>query len=390
MEISAQQTLQRPILAILTMDDEVEQFRGNRNNFIDLIRTGYEMGVSVCVITVKDLKPRNKRMIGHIYNVETNTWSQQWIATPHVIYNRIPNRQDEARPEVQLTLQACLKNPHIRLFNPMFFNKWTLFEWLNNARTTAKYIPITRKMTNCAELETVLKTYPTVYLKPIRGKAGKGIMKLQRAYLRQLRKPEFRLSVQETKGSLIIKSTTLSQLWNKVQEQMEDDEEYIIQQGITLSRYKRRPFDLRVLVQKNAKGEWDLTGIGARLAGKLSITTHVPRGGSIDDPEKLLASGFGIEGARKILVRTKKASLAIARQIEKKSGHLLGEMSMDLGIDTGGNIWFFEANSKPMKFDEPPIRKKSLERIIHYSLHLIRLKHAKTSATTSNTTATVF
>lgn len=381
MEISAKQTLQRPILAILTMDDEVEQFRGNRNNFIDLIRTGYEMGVSVCVITVKDLKPRNKRMIGHIYNLGTNTWSQQWIAIPHVIYNRIPNRQDEAQPEVQQILQTCLKNPQIRLFNPMFFNKWTLFEWLNKAKTTAKYIPITRKMTNSSELETVLRSYPVVYLKPIRGKAGKGIMKVQRAL--KLQKPEFLLSVQETKGSLIIKSSTVSQLWNKVQERMEEDEEYIIQQGIKLSRHKQRPFDLRVLVQKNAKGEWDLTGIGARLAGKLSITTHVPRGGSIDDPEKLLASGFGNEGARRILVRAKKASLAIARQIEKKSGSLLGEMSMDLGVDVSGNIWFFEANSKPMKFDEPPIRKKSLERIIHYSLHLIRLKHAQTSATTT-------
>lgn len=363
------------------MDDEEEQFRGNRSNFIDLIRTGHEMGVSVCVITVKDLRPRSKRMIGHVYDLDTNTWSQRWIAPPHVIYNRIPTRQDEALPEVQLTLQACLKNPNIRLFNPMFFNKWTLFEWLNKAKTTAKYIPITMKMTNSAELENVLKTYPIVYLKPIRGKAGKGIMKVQRSYLRQLRKPEFLLSVQETKGSQVIKSSTVTQLWNKVREQIEDDEEYIIQQGIKLSRHKSRPFDLRVLVQKNAKGEWDLTGIGARLAGKLSITTHVPRGGTIDDPEKLLASSFGTDGARKILGRAKKAALAIARQIEKKSGHLLGEMSMDLGVDIAGNIWFFEANSKPMKFDEPPIRKKSLERIIHYSIHLLRLKHAKITDT---------
>lgn len=30
---------------------------------------------------------------------------------------------------------------------------------------------------------------------------------------------------------------------------------------------------------------------------------------------------------------------------------------MDLGIDDLGEIWFFEANAKPMKFDEPQIRK---------------------------------
>jgi len=68
------------------------------------------------------------------------------------------------------------------------------------------------------------------------------------------------------------------------------------------------------------------------------------------------------------------AALTLARQIERSARTLLGEMSMDLGIDETGRIWFFEANSKPMKFDEPHIRQKSLERIFQYSLHLYRLK----------------
>lgn len=51
---------------------------------------------------------------------------------------------------------------------------------------------------------------------------------------------------------------------------------------------------------------------------------------------------------------------------------MLGEMSMDLGVDEEGGLWFFEANSRPMKFDEPAIRKLSLERIFQYSHHLAR------------------
>ncbi|MNJ68961.1 Endospore coat-associated protein YheD [compost metagenome] len=68
----------------------------------------------------------------------------------------------------------------------------------------------------------------------------------------------------------------------------------------------------------------------------------------------------------------KSNALLIARQIEKGTGYTLGEMSMDLGIDKEGNIWFFEANAKPMKFDEPHIRKKSLERIFQFSQYLSR------------------
>jgi len=55
-------------------------------------------------------------------------------------------------------------------------------------------------------------------------------------------------------------------------------------------------------------------------------------------------------------------------------------MSMDLGVDKQGNIWFFEANSKPMKFDEPHIRQKSLERIFQYSRFLLRQKKKKAVA----------
>ncbi len=77
------------------------------------------------------------------------------------------------------------------------------------------------------------------------------------------------------------------------------------------------------------------------MAGKLSITTHVPRGGMIDDPGKLLTSSFGVSDAKRVLSRTKQAALLIAKQIENSCGNTLGEMSMDLGVDREGQIWFF-------------------------------------------------
>jgi hypothetical protein len=71
------------------------------------------------------------------------------------------------------------------------------------------------------------------------------------------------------------------------------------------------------------------------------------------------------------------SAYAIAKQIEIAAKHTIGEMSLDLGIDTSGQIWFFEANSRPMKFDEPEIRKRSLERIIQYSNYLTHSRKKK-------------
>lgn len=351
------------VIAILTTEDQQRPFSGNHQNFIDLIKVGRERGALVYVTRIQDLKLGQKRINGFVYQPERRSWSRMLVPFPQVVYNRIPNRKDEQRPEVQQLLKACLKHSRLRLFNPSFFYKWTLFEWLNKSKLTRKFVPATRKLSGPHDLEVMLSLYQQVYLKPVKGKAGAGIMRVEHPRNKQ---GPYILRVQGGKKSAATTHTTFAKVWSAVKSHA-GSEEYIVQQGIQLAQYEDRPFDLRVLVQKNGQGEWSVTGIGARVAGKYSITTHVPRGGSIHEPETVLTAALGIEAAKRTLINIRMASLGIARQIEKASKHTLGEMSMDLGMDTKGQIWFFEANSRPMKFDEPDIRKRSLERLIEYS-----------------------
>ena len=370
---AADTNAKRPVFAILTIDDDVQLFRGNRNNFADLIRTGREHGFTTYVVTVSQLKLSKPRVAGYTFSEETQVWKKGWFPLPDIVYNRVPMREDEMQPSVRRKIAACLKHPNIRLFNPSFFNKWSLFEWLSLSKTTRPYIPVTRRLVSRESLRRMLRQHPFLYLKPISGKAGVGIMSVRLFKDKQL---PYRLKLQQKKRSKTFRCSTFDGLWNRIRKQSQG-ERYIAQQGIELAAYADRHFDLRLLIQKNQRGQWDITGIGARVAGSTSITTHVPRGGSIEEPEKLLVGAFGPEQARKILAKVKSAALLIARQIERASGHELGEMSMDLGVDKQGGIWFFEANSKPMKFDEPHIRQKSLERIFQYSHFLLKQKKKK-------------
>lgn len=374
MDIGLHEKKQKPTMAILTYADENRVLRGNQENFIDLIRHGEERGVLVYVMTTSEFRLLGDQAAGYTYNFQSKKWKKGLLPLPHVIYNRIPYRKFELLPEVQQVIQACMKHRKIHFFNPAFFNKWTLFEWLNNAKRTQSFIPATQKLSTNEVLEQFLRKHSDLYLKPIRGKAGKGIMKVSKIFEKNAKVQKYQLSVQDKTKSHISRYSNIPQLWAQIREMM-GTKDYIIQQGITLAHYKQRPYDLRVLVQKNFKGLWTIAGVGARLAGKLSITTHVPRGGSIDDPVKLLESGFGPSGSKKILRNAKKSALVIAKQIERASQSVLGEMSMDLGVDNNGQIWFFEANSKPMKFDEPHIRKKSLDNLILYSIHLSNLPY---------------
>lgn len=361
--------LKQPLVGILTMADERHDFRGNRENFIDIIQRGRELGIDVIVITPSDLKLHYQRIYGYRYDFKRKTWKRQITPLPRVIYNRIPNRDDEMLPEVQQVIHACMRHPYIQLFNPTFFNKWTLFEWLKKAKQTRRHIPMTRRLTKQLKLKGLLQRYNLLYLKPESGKAGKGIMRIRRQAGKTSH--SYFLSVQEQRKSQTYRYNKLSDMRKHIY-QLVDKEDYIIQQGITLSRFQQRPFDLRVLVQKNNTGRWSVSGIGARIAGSSSITTHVPRGGTIDSPNKVLSSSFGQLTAKALLRKTKRTALLIAKQIENGAGYSLGEMSMDLGIDTSGHIWFFEANAKPMKFDEPDIRRKSLDQLLQYCLYLAK------------------
>jgi hypothetical protein len=366
----------KPVLAILTIDDDIQLFRGNRHNFADLIETGRELGYLAYVVTVRNLKLGRSRVLGYTYRREREVWVKGYFPKPHVVYNRIPQREDERLPRVRKKLMLISKYPGVKLFNRRFFNKWSLFQWLNKSKATRPYIPETKRLTEPQVLTSMLKRHSLLYLKPIRGKAGVGIMTVKTQPEKHL---PYRLQIQNEKRSRTYRCSTLQKLWERIKAQTDAlGEPYIAQQGIALASVNDRPFDLRALVQKNETGNWELTGIGARVAGNASITTHVPRGGEIDEPEKLLVSVFGRERAQQVLAQARNAALILARQIERSSKHRLGEMSMDLGVDTTGHVWFFEANSKPMKFDEPHIRRKSLERIFQYSQYLYgRLRQTK-------------
>lgn len=364
--VRARISIQKPTLGILTVADQTRPFRGNEENFIDLITMGESLGVDVYVVTAQELNLSEAIITGYRYDRKKKAWNKKLVPFPKVLYNRIPSREDELDPIVSRKIKECNRHPYVQLFNPYYFNKWTLFSWLRKSKTTRKYIPATRKVTPKLNLAHFIKTHKLIYLKPEKGKAGKGIMRVQRIAGSP---PRYLLTIQERKKTFQHQFRKITSLWAKISQYM-DNEPYIVQQGIQLTSYNNRPYDLRVLVQKNKKGKWVFTGIGARVAGEKSITTHVPRGGRIGDPQTVLTKSFGKKATMRILNQLRRNSLIIARQIERSSKHPLGEMSMDLGMDATGNIWFFEANAKPMKFDEPHIREKSLKRILEYSIYL--------------------
>jgi len=349
-----------PLVGILTTEGN-RQFRGNKQNFKDLIKTGIKTGVLVYVFPVESINPLTKEAKAYLYLPTQNKWITRMMPLPDVVYNRIPSRKEEDKPVVKQTIQF-LKNENIPFFNLRFFNKWTLYQWMKESSELTKIVPETTFLSQ-ENLREALKKYPMFYLKPINGKAGVGFMKIERTNSSIL------LTYQTHQKQYRQEFKQFSALWKFISS-LTKHTEYIIQRGVNLTTFQGRPYDLRILVQKNGLGNWAVTGIGIRQAGEKSITTHVPRGGSILSFQQVMESSFGPNIAQELKKKLSALAIKIAKHLERKSGHMLGEISLDIGIDQHYRLWFFEANAKPMEFDEPAIRETSLLRLMQYFRYL--------------------
>ncbi|WP_202081374.1 YheC/YheD family protein [Caldalkalibacillus salinus] len=350
-----------PLLGILTTKGGKSPFAGNKKNFIDLSRTGKQHGAIVFVFTPDDVHWENNSIHGSMYDFKKRTWKRALFPLPNVVYNRVPTRKSEALTKVQSCITRLKSAQGVTLFNPHFFNKQELFTLLQNEESIRPYLPDTKQLQSKNSLLDMLNKHKSVYLKPTKGKAGAGIIKV--AYNKE--QQVYTINSQKGDTPKILKTRQFDQVWRWFQTNKYKSP-YLIQQAINLHQIKHCPFDFRVLLQKNNTGQWEVTGIGTRVAGVDRITTHVPRGGRIENPTHVLNQLYPTSQASMISKKLKTLAITIAKALEGEYSYL-GEMSMDIGLDTDSHLWFFEANSKPMKFDEPTIRSQSLKNIIGYA-----------------------
>lgn len=349
-----------PFVAILTSDSR-KPFAGNHQNFADLIQMGKRLGITVYVLTPKGIREGKAFVNGYLLQTcrPTPKFHQTILPFPNVVYNRIPYRKEERSNAVINAIQY-LKQKRVPVFNPCFFNKWSLYEDLNTTVCQA-HLPATSKLSNYASFRQMKTKHTALILKPVEGKAGIGMMKIEG-------NGPYTLIYQTKKQNFHLSFPSISEVYKKVIH-LSYKRPYLIQQAIPLATYQGMPFDVRMLVQKDETADWKISGIGVRIAGKKAISTHVPMGGRIEDFNRVLSTAFP-QQKEKLQQRLVQLGLTCAKAIEEKTGKMLGEMSMDIGIDRQGKLWFFEANAKPQKFDEPVIRARSLRRILEYALYL--------------------
>jgi len=322
-------------------------------------------GASVFFCTPNEVQGHGDTVPGWHY--AGGRWTKGTFPIPDVLYNRLTSRKYENLKNVQQFISHAKSSHNTQMFNEKYLNKNEVFDALRKEAHLNAYLPESHLLHNYQQLKAMCGKYQTVFLKPITGSLGKGIIRI-----RKQPGGSFVCHLTQLNGIRKQSFASLSRLFSVISGKVKA-QRYQIQQGLELITVGGRPVDFRALVQRGETGQWAITSIVARIASNRHFVSNLARGGTLSTVKEALArSETKVSGG---LTKLRKASLQIAKGIEAQVPGHFAELGVDLAIDTNGRVWLLEVNSKPSKDDNSPLSpdrkiRPSVKTIVQYARYL--------------------
>lgn len=327
-----------PLVAVLlpraseAKADRAQPFGSHSAFARECVDAAQKLGGFVTFVTPELLaaaKPTQSSLLTAWVHSAKQGWHITSVPIADVMHNRLTTRKAERNSSVQQFIGDVNLRYGGHFYNRHLLDKSVVFDALRKNSELRCWLPVTESWKSRAQLAEMVRQFGTVFVKPVMGSLGKGIMRVTR-------------------------STDPG----KIRKLALNKSRYQLQQGIELATIDGRPVDFRAVMQKNERGEWALTSIVARQAAPGQIVSNLARGGTLI-PIKMALARSNVLAAKKsqVHVQLTRAALSIARALDEslaKSG-LFGEFGVDLAVEPSGKVWLLEVNSKPSKLDHTPL-----------------------------------
>lgn len=338
---------------------DADVFRGIKNR-----RTGNEKihlynraaakyGLSVIYLNLNHIRPPANRALAYRWRKGKYVYGKHPI--PPVIHNRtMAFSQSSRRRLAWLNKTRFVFNAKTR------FSKYDIHRKLRDRY--ASHLPATVRYSK-SQLQSMMDRYAGLFVKPESGSVGKGILQLVK-----LSSGSWKL---KGKGKPIVaKPSNIRAIVHRAI----NGRRYLIQQAIRLAKYKGKPYDIRVTVQRGGDGYWHVVGMFGKVARRGSAVTNVARGGTVKKAEVLFRNSFSHPSL--IASNVRHLSLAMARHLGSKLNRL-ADVGLDIGVDESGKVYLIEMNARDQRYG---FRKagmvqafrKTYENPVLYGKHLLR------------------
>lgn len=357
--------IKKPILGIMVCKMKRKLF--NEQSYYRLLQKfGEKKNLFVIVFYPTQIDWAKNQVRGFRYNFSLKKWESGLFPLPNYIFDRCFYTSSELYRQYKPYVEKLKKQQQIEFLGIGLKGKWQVHQILSQDPELKQYLLKTAPF-NIKVLSKWINIHPVI-IKPTGGSHGVGVIRI--ANNNKL----FVVTGRGAKNELIsTKFKDLNTLIKWVRAFVKG-KRYLIQQYADLTTANKEPFDIRVLVQKNNLGNWETTGMAARVGKRLTLTSNLHGGGGVQTVESILTQEFGIKKTEQLLEQISMLAKKVPTYIESSHGKLF-EVGLDIGIDRQGNVWIIEVNSKPGRqvfslLRDNERRKKALLQPVFYTLYL--------------------
>jgi glutathione synthase/RimK-type ligase-like ATP-grasp enzyme len=325
----------------------------------------YEL--EVLVFNPKQINWTNRKVPA--WYIQAGRWVREIFNLPLVIYDRCYYTSTSHFQTYRPYILRIHHDPKVQFLGRALGGKYQTYQMLKQDETIAHFLPDTQLYDRPASLLAKLKEHKHICIKPNGGSHGIGVVSIRYQADRFLLKGR-------TKANTLFEKKLQSEahLRSWLQSFIQDNR-YLIQPFLPLSTPDGRPFDLRILVQKNGNQTWETTGMAIRIGKENSITSNLHGGGNAIKCDDFLQNNYAEQNIPHIKTQIEQLATIVPPHIEKHHGQLV-ELGLDVGIDREGKVWIIEVNSKPgrsvfLRTGELETRKRSMELPVQYANALL-------------------
>ncbi|MFD1360926.1 YheC/YheD family protein [Lentibacillus salinarum] len=285
-------------------------------------------GVGLIFFSSDDVDFDNKQINADVF--KDHEWQKVAAPFPDVINNISPSsRIQQSRTERRLRRELPFTSFYVG-------NKFHLPKKLVKYRKYAHLLVPFKVCKNERIIHDFMLDNKIVVLKPIMGRRGENIFFVE--------KRGNRYALLDHKKEQIMGQETFNEWLDNVI--LRKKNSYLVQRYIHSRTKKDEPFHFRAHMQKNGKGEWQLTKIYPRVGNKKSNLSNIANEGRIEALGSFLEREFDHEG-KEYEQKTLDIAMGLTRHLDNIHGLALDELGIDITIDDNGQFWLHEVNNGP-------------------------------------------
>ena len=329
--------MERKLVGILlnaSMYRGIPQLKTGQESLSNYEEAATRYGISPCYLRLEEIDINSGYT--NAYIKEASGYRRKVVSIPSVIHNRAIYGQRNSKMD------------HLIRSGPIVFNtcnrygKDIIHNHLANHASLRSFLPVTEK--GVAGLKIMMNLFPDLILKPCRGSVGNGVMRLTRTGNGSWRW-SYRIPSLAKWASITVDQNDLPRpLLNRL-----ISVPYLVQERVPLAEMDGRPFDLRVTIQRGWGGEWQVTGMFAKLAPHGGFVSNIARGGEAVHSSYALESAFPKDKAANIRMSAMSLGLSIVRALDSSLPGL-ADVGLDIGINGEGKPFFIECNGRDQRY----------------------------------------